>query len=173
MADRHHDYGRVGRLQAGAIGEPGQRTFYVYIEADSGPAWFVCEKGQVNALAEQSLEVLNRLGRTVDESMVETIVNQQGSLPWPSSPDDVAFRIAAMAMRLGDDGTMTLILEAIRSEEDEDGESASFDLSAEQLRAMALLALDAVHAGRPICPKCHLPEDPEGHDCPSSNGHRV
>ena len=65
------------------------------------------------------------------------------------------------------------MLEAVRGDLDDDGESASFDLTSEQLRAMALVALDAVHSGRPICPRCHLPEDPDGHDCPSSNGHRA
>jgi uncharacterized repeat protein (TIGR03847 family) len=34
-------------------------------------------------------------------------------------------------------------------------------------RAQALLA-----AGRPLCPLCALPLDPEGHVCPRQNGHR-
>ncbi len=163
-----HDLGRADRFQAGAIGEPGNRTFYLYVEAAQSPSWFLCEKGQVAALAEQSLEVLGRLEPEVDEATVETIVGRMSDIPWPSSPDDVVFRIGSMAMRIGDDELMTLVLQ------DTDGETnASFSVTREQLRAMSLLALDAVRAGRPICPKCHLPEDPAGHDCPSTNGHRT
>ncbi len=168
MSDQPHDYGSVDRFQAGAIGEPGNRTFYVYIEPGTGPQWFTCEKGQVNALAEQSLAVVNRMDREIDEGTVELTVNAMSEIPWPSSPSDVSFRIGSMAMRLGDSDNMTLILQGV-----EDEQAATFDVTPEQLRAMALLALDAVHGGRPICPKCHLPEEPNGHDCPSSNGHRA
>jgi uncharacterized repeat protein (TIGR03847 family) len=38
-----------------------------------------------------------------------------------------------------------------------------------QARAMAVAGLAAVTAGRPICPLCQLPRDPEGHRCPSVN----
>ena len=30
---------------------------------------------------------------------------------------------------------------------------------------------DLIKAGRPICPMCSQPKDPEGHFCPRSNGH--
>ncbi|WP_225805177.1 DUF3090 family protein, partial [Streptomyces sp. NK15101] len=33
-------------------------------------------------------------------------------------------------------------------------------------------ALDVVNAGRPPCPLCSLPLDPEGHVCPRQNGYR-
>jgi hypothetical protein len=31
---------------------------------------------------------------------------------------------------------------------------------------------DLVRAGRPACPLCGNPMDPEGHSCPRTNGHR-
>ena len=42
----------------------------------------------------------------------------------------------------------------------------------EQARAFAKRALDVVNAGRPPCPLCSLPLDPEGHVCPRQNGYR-
>ena len=156
----------MSTFQAGAIGEPGQRTFYIYIETSTVHRWFTAEKTQVNNLAEQSLEVLNRMPG-IDESTVERLVRGMGDLPWPTSPEDIAFRIGSMTMRMDEEDRLTLILA------DVDGETtASFVVTREQLRAMSLLALEAVNAGRPLCPKCHLPEDPQGHDCPSTNGHR-
>src|SRR3954467_15531699 len=38
--------------------------------------------------------------------------------------------------------------------------------------ASAKRALDVVNAGRPPCPLCSLPLDPEGHVCPRQNGYR-
>ena len=39
-------------------------------------------------------------------------------------------------------------------------------------RAFARRALSVVKAGRPPCPFCALPLDPEGHVCPRANGYR-
>jgi uncharacterized repeat protein (TIGR03847 family) len=39
-------------------------------------------------------------------------------------------------------------------------------------RAFIARALRVVAAGRPPCPLCSLPLDPEGHICPRQNGHR-
>ena len=160
------DFGSASRFQAGAIGEPGNRTFYIYIEAGASTAWFLCEKGQVAALAERSLTMLNNLDRPIDEGEVERTVATAGETPWPTSPDDVVFRVGSAAIQVENDELIVVL-------HDVDGERiALFAVSREQLRAMALLALNTVMSGRPICPKCHLPEDPEGHDCPSTNGHR-
>ena len=58
---------------------------------------------------------------------------------------------------------------AVTSPDDED--SSTFVVTPEQFRAMALIAVEVVAAGRPICPRCGLPEDPDDHRCPSVNGH--
>jgi uncharacterized repeat protein (TIGR03847 family) len=45
-------------------------------------------------------------------------------------------------------------------------------LSADMARAFIVRAQRVVAAGRPPCPLCALPLDPEGHVCPRQNGHR-
>jgi uncharacterized repeat protein (TIGR03847 family) len=45
-------------------------------------------------------------------------------------------------------------------------------LTAEMARAFIQRAQRVVAAGRPPCPLCALPLDPEGHICPRQNGHR-
>lgn len=40
-------------------------------------------------------------------------------------------------------------------------------------RAFVKRALQVVAAGRPPCPFCGLPLDPDGHVCPRQNGHRA
>ena len=162
------DFGRVNRLLVGAIGEPGKRTFYIFIEAEGVPHWFKFEKGQAAALGEQGLELLSNLGWTVDEDDVESLVSDVIKLPVPASPEDVILRVRSIAMRIDSRERMTVMLEGDGSEE-----RIVFTITALQLRAAAILSLRAVHSGRAQCPDCLLPEDPEGHLCPSGNGHRL
>ena len=45
-------------------------------------------------------------------------------------------------------------------------------LTGAMARVFAKRALEVVAAGRPPCPLCTLPLDPEGHVCPRQNGYR-
>lgn len=167
-ASSFRDFGRVDRFLVGAIGDPGKRTFYLFIEASGLSTWFKCEKGQVAALGDQGLELLSNLGWNVDEKTVETILTLSANMPAPTTEEDVTLRVRSIAMRIDSMEALTLMLEGT------DGDDrVVFTITAEQLRAAALLALEAVHAGRQRCPNCLLPEDPDGHDCPSGNGHRL
>ena len=159
-----HDYGWVDRFLAGAIGKPGKRTFYLFIESAGVPVWFKCEKGQVAALGEQGFMHASNLGLAPDEDMIE----EMGEFPSPTRPQDVKLRIRSMALGIESPERLTMLIEGV-----EEDETISFTISAQQLLLVSLLSLKAVHAGRKECPKCLLPEDPEGHYCPSSNGHRL
>ena len=57
-------------------------------------------------------------------------------------------------------------------EQDEAGAVLRVSLSGASARAFAKRALAVVAAGRPPCPFCAGPLDPEGHICPRSNGYR-
>lgn len=161
------DFGPVDRFLVGAIGPPGQRTFYFFILANERAAWFKCEKSQAAALGEQGLELLSTLGWDLDEDVVDSIMSLFDRMPPPSAPDDVHLRIRSIAMRVDSKKVMTMMIQG-----DEDDPGVAFTITAEQLRAAGLLALKAVHSGRPRCQECLLPEDPDGHHCPSGNGHR-
>ena len=162
------DFGRVNRFLVGAIGEPGKRTFYLFIESQGLSSWFKCEKGQAAALGEQGLELLTNMGWDLDEDMVEALVSNALDMPRPSGLGDIPLRVRSMAMRIDSRDRMTLMLKG-----GGDDEQVMFTITAEQLRAAAILALKAVHSGRAQCAKCLLPEDPDGHYCPSGNGHRT
>lgn len=165
------DLGPAESFAAGAVGRPGRRTFYIRVVAGSATHWFLLEKEQVAALASQSMELLVESGIQADEQAVERLLAESPELEEPSA---VTFRVGAMALRAATDaGLITVILQSTDEEEDEtEARAVSFVVAPEQLRAMALAGLQAVSAGRPICPRCRLPEDPEGHDCPAVNGHR-
>jgi uncharacterized repeat protein (TIGR03847 family) len=58
--------------------------------------------------------------------------------------------------------------------EGEDSEQAGvvrFWCTRSQLRAMSNWGIEVASRGRPLCPQCREPMDPEGHFCPKKNGH--
>ncbi len=50
---------------------------------------------------------------------------------------------------------------------------ARFRITRVQAMAFVERARALVRAGRPLCPMCSQPKDPDGHVCPRSNGHVV
>lgn len=150
---RHLD--PVDRVVTGSVGEPGQRTFYIQVE---GPEteWFLLEKQQVAALAERAIEIAKEHGAEADGS-VRSI-----------EPDATErFRVGEIGLGIIDDG-VAFVLHPVDTDEDE--EPVSFRISFEELLSMAVSALADVASGRLPCPACHLPLDPGGHVCPTSNG---
>ena len=158
------DLGPAERFAAGALGVPGSRRFFVEVTANGVVRAFPCEKSQVAELAEQGLRMLAAAGIGIDEAAVETLVGTGLEISEPESP---SFRIASIGVAIERSEFITVVLGS------EEGEEVRFVVTAEQFRAMALMAARVVAAGRPICPRCQLPMDPDGHRCPSSNGHYV
>lgn len=160
-------FGPVDLFLVGAIGPPGQRAFYLFVETQQERAWFLFEKTQAAVLGEQGLDLISNMGWD-DDLPVDDLVAQGADLPEPTLDTDVLFRVMSIAMRIEGDEQMTLLLEG-----QADDERATFAITPLQLKAGAVMALRAVHSGRAQCPECLLPEDPEGHNCPSGNGHRL
>jgi len=57
-------------------------------------------------------------------------------------------------------------------EEGQEATRARFTATREQVAALAVRGAEAIAAGRPPCPLCGQPLDPQGHTCPRLNGHR-
>lgn len=159
------DLGPAERFAAGAIGRPGARRFFLQVTTSGTAHSFPCEKGQVAELASQGLQLLILAGLDSDQHAVEQVMATGLEIAEPEEP---RFRIGSIGVAVNPSELLSITLGSV----DED-ESATFVVSPEQFRAMALVAVDVVAAGRPICPRCQLPEDPEGHRCPSVNGHHV
>ncbi len=165
-----NDLGPAERFAGGAIGEPGHRNFYLQVTADGETLTFPCEKQEVAALATQSLELLDLGAIEIDDEAVARIAAEGLEL---ITIDDERFRIGGIRIGVLESGLISIELDPTEDTEDTEDtdDGVHFVLSPEQLKAMSLVALRVVEAGRPICPRCQLPEDPEGHRCPSVNGH--
>ena len=149
------NFGEIDHLVAGAVGEPGHRTFLIEVGADGALEWFLLEKQQVAALAQRSLELLRDRG-----------LHPEVPGPDLSDPGEPTFRVGEIAV--GEDGDNLVIV--LSPSGDEPADPVAVTVSPDLLGAMALRAAEVVGAGRPACRFCGLPVDAEGHACPASNG---
>jgi uncharacterized repeat protein (TIGR03847 family) len=157
----------VDWITAGAVGEPGARTFFIQARRGDEAVALVCEKEQVRVLARLAQELLARVDVAVtpddlDEDAQELI-----------EPLEAAWRVGSMSIGMTEDGARFLLEAEELTEEDEEGGTARFWMNREQLVAMTAYAAYAVEAGaRETCRLCNRPIDPaEGHVCPALNGH--
>ena len=165
------------RFVAGTVGPPGQRTFF--LQATSGPRTtsVALEKEQVRVLAERMdamLDLLTRRGSGAAQVPAIPHADDRDDAPL-ATPVDEDFRVSVL--RIAWDGDVERVLieassEPADDEEDLSGDVLSVHITGSAARAFVARAESVVAAGRPPCPFCTLPLDPEGHICPRSNGYR-
>ncbi len=170
------DLDPVGRLTTAAVGEPGQRTFYLQARKDDVLVSVVLEKQQVALLTMHIDQLLERIG-VPDESVVPD--PDDLDLEEPLTPE---FRVGAIGLAYEDDRDLVIVqLEEFVPERDEDEEEYIVEedpgrvrmwATREQVYALARRGEREVSSGRPICPMCGEAIDPSGHFCARSNGHR-
>jgi len=185
------------RFICGAVGDPGQRTFYLQASKGSQIVSVALEKAQVAVLAERLATLLLALrqgGVDITEGAADA------SAPALAEPVVEQFRVGTLT--IGWDGDRErIVIEAreLTEEDDEldegedEGEQAAEiepepllvaadatdgpDLVRVQLEPDAALAFASgavavVQAGRPPCPNCGAPLEPTGHFCPRRNGYQ-
>lgn len=157
------ELGPAERFAAGAIGAPGQRRFYLQVVAAGVVHSLLAEKEQIAALATQGLTILDRFRLSSDEDAVGQIIEVGLEIDDPGD-DGERFRVGSISLGMSDAELLSITIE---SSEEDDG--ISFVIAPEQFRAMAVVALEVVASGRPICPWCRLPMNPEDHECPARN----
>ena len=159
------EFDPVETLAVGVIGEPGHRAFYIEARDGYRALTMLVEKTQVQALAERAVEVLQGEEVGPEEGPAE--------LGQPVQPD---WRAGQLGLGLDPDRKMVVIVAQESSEEDDEEAdpeklaTARVWLRPAQMLAFAAKGLELVGSGRPLCPVCGLPIDPEGHLCPRKNG---
>ncbi len=186
-------YDPPDRFVAGTVGLPGRRTFFLQASASGRTTSVALEKAQVEALAERVDELLDEVvRRSGGNAPVPAVAPAEVDDTEPlESPVDEEFRVGTMALAWDGEGER-MVVEAqavVELEADSDEDLAEAEerllqddengppmlrvrLSGAMARSFAKRALEVVNAGRPPCPLCSLPLDPEGHVCPRQNGYR-
>jgi uncharacterized repeat protein (TIGR03847 family) len=149
----------IDRFAGGAIGEPGKRVFMLEVVTVGEAVAYVIEKLQVAALAEEAQRLLRERGLIGAGLSLEP-----GGVHAETA---VAFRVGGM--ELGIDEESEVVNLVLHSTEESD-DAVEYELTLAQLDAFAREALAVVASGRPACPRCGLAMDPDGHNCPYSNG---
>lgn len=180
------DLEQVDKVTAGAVGEPGERTFFIQARSGERLVTITVEKEQVELLSSSILEIL----ATVDKETGEGPPANQLELESPIEP---LWRAGRLSIGYSEErDQMLLELEEYvpeEDEEDEEAEQAEEELEAapeeaptpdrlriwasrEQMLALSRHGAEVASRGRPRCQFCGNPIDPDGHTCPAMNGHR-
>lgn len=184
MAGQLFEFDPPDRFVAGTVGQPGERTFYLQATGSGRIVSVALEKVQVQALAEKVDELLDEVRRRQGEdSVVPSAATKELEDVAPlDAPIEEEFRVGTLALAWDDDTSSVLIEAQSIVPENEDappaegteftGDMLRVRLTPAAARAFARRAQRVVAAGRPPCPLCGNPLDPQGHVCPRQNGHR-
>lgn len=174
----------VDALGTGAVGQPGQRAFYIQARNEGAQLTVLLEKEQVAMFATEVTAFLDRIADDYPEDTV-VLAPSSAELREPTVP---LFR--ARLIGLGFDPERELVLIELRERPEDDDEDPDDDpgglvpdgpddddegfvariyATRAQVRALAARGATVVAAGRPDCDLCGMPMDPAGHRCPRWN----
>lgn len=185
MARQVFEYDPPDRFVAGTVGQPGSRTFFLQARTGGRVTSVALEKTQVSVLAERVDELLDEvLRRTGGAAPVPALATVDSDDNDPlDTPIEEEFRVGTMSLAW-DGESERVIIECFAEGTLTDDELEEADdegavgmvlrvcLTGAGARAFAKRAIAVVAAGRPPCPFCTGPLDPEGHICPRANGYR-
>ena len=164
----------VERIAVAAVGEPGQRQFFLLAKGSGRQLTLACEKTQIQALIVRLAQMMETQGVSAPEKAVEAAALEPGEPEWQVAELGLGYHEAR--------GMFVLVAsQGAAGEEGAEGGAPStgfeppsvrFWLSHEQAGAFSKQAETVLTSGRPLCPRCGLPMDPAGHPCPVANGAR-
>jgi len=174
MAPKEIDLRPVSHITTDAIGPPGKRIFYIQGWQGERTITLIVEKIQLQSLAvglEQFLaEIYERFPELLKAS-AEYVEENMHIHP----PLDPLFRTGELGLGYDTENDLVVLIARELLAEDQDPNEANvvrFWCTREQVRALCHWGMEVASRGRPLCPQCGQPMDPEGHFCPKKNGHK-
>jgi uncharacterized repeat protein (TIGR03847 family) len=160
----------VDGIAVAALGQPGQRRFFLLAAGSGRTLTLACEKSQIQAL-------IVRLHQMIEAQGIEAAAAPAAEVGL--EPGDPEWQVGEMGLGYHEARRMFVLVASEGAAGDESSEGAASDapsvrfwLSHDQVIAFSRQAEAVLTAGRPLCPRCGLPMDPAGHPCPVSNGAR-
>jgi uncharacterized repeat protein (TIGR03847 family) len=157
----------VDHIAVAAVGQPGQRQFFLLASGSGRTLTLTCEKSQIQSLLVRLQQMMTAQGI----ESIEAAAGDAGLLP-----GEAEWQVGEMGLGYHEDRRM-FVLVASKGATGEEGAtdeapSVRFWLSHHQAAVFSKQAESVLTAGRPLCPRCGLPMDPAGHPCPVNNGAR-
>lgn len=177
-----HVFRSPDRFIAGTVGEPGDRIFYLQAVHASRVISVMCEKQQVEILADRIGALLEEVERRFGTAMPPITGSVSDTSPLVT-PIDAEFRVGTMGLGWDAD-TESVVVELLALTDGDVDESIVLDdrdegpdalrvfLTAEAAREFSARSDRVILAGRAPCPLCREPLDPAGHLCIRTNGYK-
>jgi uncharacterized repeat protein (TIGR03847 family) len=166
----YFDFDEVDAFTVGALGQPGERTFFLQARRGTTRVTIKCEKQQASAISEYLRRVLSDLPAPTEKPIAAAMEL--------AAPVAAAFVLGPVGLGYDRSNDMVLVqLEEVIAV-DENGEPLDEDpdrgqvrvfLSRSQAHAFCEHAESVVAAGRPACIWCTRPVNPDGHLCVRMN----
>jgi len=172
MAGEIFEMHPVAHITIEAVGPPGERVFLLQASQGTETLTLKLEKEQAQVLAHSIDQLLHELSERFPRpiSGMEEPLASELMLRDPLEP---LFAIGQMGLGYdeSEDALVLVVQELTSEEESQNARIARFWATRGQMQAISRHTLEVVSMGRPICPLCSRPMDPDGHFCPKSNGH--
>jgi uncharacterized repeat protein (TIGR03847 family) len=161
----------VDAIEVAALGEPGQRRFFLLASGGGRTLTLACEKSQIQSL-------IVRLHQMMEAQGIDADGKAGASALLPGEPE---WQVGEMGLGYHEARQMFVLVASegaappegsTEGAAEDDSDSVRFWLSHRQVADFSHQAENVLTAGRPLCPRCGLPMDPAGHPCPVSNGAR-
>lgn len=183
-----HGFDPPERFVTGTVGPPGSRTFFLQARSGARLVSVALEKQQVAALAERVDELLDDVMSSDELATVIPAVAPLGlddTAPL-EQPIEEEFRAGTMTLSW-DPADERIVIEVFPFSEaavvtpdqldeeiiePEPDEVLIVRLAPGAARAFVKRSAQVLDAGRPSCPFCGNPIDPDGHLCVRANGFR-
>jgi uncharacterized repeat protein (TIGR03847 family) len=182
MSRRVFSFDPPDRFVCGAVGQPGERTFFLQAAKGRQVVSVAIEKVQVAVLAERLASLL--LG--LRERGVEVDWSREPDAQPLAEPVREEFRVGTMTLSWDPQREQVVIeareitedgdeVESDDTDDDVDGpdgpDLVRVSLQPGDAQAFVTRAVAVMRAGRLPCPNCGEPLDPRGHFCPRRNGY--
>jgi uncharacterized repeat protein (TIGR03847 family) len=164
----------VTHITTDAIGQPGKRIFYIQGWQEDRTVSLIVEKIQIQSLAVGLEQFLSEIAQRYPD-LSDAAGEYQEDQMRISPPVDPIFRVGELGLGYDADSDLVVLVakEMINEGEDpETGRVVRYWCTRSQIRAMCHWGMHVASRGRPICPQCGEPMEPEGHFCPKRNGHK-
>jgi uncharacterized repeat protein (TIGR03847 family) len=169
------DVNPVVHITTDAIGQPGQRVFYIQALTADNTVTVIVEKVQIQTLALGVEDFLSEVAQRYPD-LAPVTPDYDETRMHIEPPVDPLFRVGELGLAYDADLDMAVLVvrEIVNAETQtqDDVSVVRFWCTRAQLSAMGRWGLEVSGRGRPVCPLCGQPIEPDGHFCPKRNGHK-
>jgi uncharacterized repeat protein (TIGR03847 family) len=171
------DLNPVTHITIDAIGQPGERVFYLQGKSSNQVITLLVEKFQIQTLALAIENLMAELAEKAPE-LTDASPSYDEDEMILEPPLDPLFRVGELSLGYDQERDMLILIAkevsaALTETEEEDLSEVRFWCTRSQLWAMGRWSIELASRGRPVWPSTGEPILPPGEFSPKNNGHKT